>query len=199
MVFERRLEDRPEPDAGVPAAQTGKSFADGGGMVAEVVDDGDVAHDATDFWRRLMPLKSLQGLLNLRDGHVVEVRGGGRPWRRCRILEVADEGGLRRCSRTIQTRKYPSARRGLPMWLPALAEKPTSTMGAGHFLASIDSIRIVGIEEDHAFAGDDVEQTAEGGLDLVEIRVNVGMIELDVVHDHQLALCRIAPQLHRPM
>ncbi len=37
----------------------------------------------------------------------------------------------------------------------------------------------------YAFTGNNVKQAAEGGLDFVEIAVDVGVVELDVVHDDQ--------------
>ena len=54
--------------------------------------------------------------------------------------------------------------------------------GLGH----IETVRIVGVEENQALAGNDVEQAAEAQLNRVQIFVYVSVIELDIVHDDQL-------------
>src|SRR5205814_868644 len=49
----------------------------------------------------------------------------------------------------------------------------------------VEAIRIVAIQEDHAVLRHDVEEPAETELDLVEVIEDVGVIELDVIHDQQ--------------
>ena len=49
----------------------------------------------------------------------------------------------------------------------------------------LHAIGIVRVQQDHPLGGDDVKQPAKAGLDLLEVAINVGVIELDIVYDHQ--------------
>ena len=49
-----------------------------------------------------------------------------------------------------------------------------------------DAVVIVAVDQDHPILRNDVEQSAKAELDLVEIPEDIGVIELDVVYDHQL-------------
>ena len=53
-------------------------------------------------------------------------------------------------------------------------------------LRDFHAIGIVAVQQDHAVLRNDVEQTPEAQLDLIEIFKNVGVIELDVVYDQQV-------------
>jgi len=50
---------------------------------------------------------------------------------------------------------------------------------------NLHAVWIIAIQQHHAVLRYDVEQTAEAQFDLREIVKDVGMIELDVVHDQQ--------------
>jgi hypothetical protein len=52
-----RLEDRPEPGLGIPAAQAGKGFTNGGRVMTEIVNDRDAVHFSSHF---LPPLDALE-------------------------------------------------------------------------------------------------------------------------------------------
>ena len=57
--------------------------------------------------------------------------------------------------------------------------------GRGTVFRNVHAIRIVGIQQDHAFARHDIEQPAKARLDLLEVAIDIRMIELDVVHDDE--------------
>ena len=53
------------------------------------------------------------------------------------------------------------------------------------FLGGIEAVWIVTVEQNHALGWHNVQHSAETGLDLVEVAVDVCMVELDVVHDDE--------------
>ena len=55
------LEDGPEAGRGVDGAEGAEGFADGGGVVGEVVDEGDAANYSTDFEAALDAFKVGKG------------------------------------------------------------------------------------------------------------------------------------------
>jgi hypothetical protein len=74
-----RFEDGPEALAGVGLAEGAEGFADGGGVVCEVVDDGDVVDDGADFETALNALEGCQGFYDSGGGDALACRerGGG--------------------------------------------------------------------------------------------------------------------------
>jgi hypothetical protein len=54
----------------------------------------------------------------------------------------------------------------------------------GSVRGGFEADRVIAVHEGHAVARDDVEQASERKLDLGERRIDVGMVELDIVHHH---------------
>ena len=74
---------------------------------------------------------------------------------------------------------------GVSNLIRAVLRKSDLNDRGGAVFCDIEAVRVVAIDQHHAFGGDDVEQAAEARLDLVEVAVDVGVVELDVVHDHE--------------
>ena len=53
-------------------------------------------------------------------------------------------------------------------------------------MCDVEAVLLVAIDVGHAAARDDVEQAAEGEFDFVEVVIDVGVVELDVVDDDAL-------------
>src|SRR4029077_18611358 len=53
-------------------------------------------------------------------------------------------------------------------------------------LGDFNAIVVVAINQHHSVLRDDVEQPLKAQFDVVDVVENVGVIELDVVHDHEL-------------
>ena len=53
-------------------------------------------------------------------------------------------------------------------------------------LRDLDAIVVVAVDQHHSIFGHDVEQPFKAQFDFVDVVKNIRVIELDVVHDHEL-------------
>ena len=70
------FEDRPDPRGSIFGTEPGKRFADRGGMVAEIIDDGDAANRAANFLSAFDAEEGGQRLADFRRRDSVKMRGG---------------------------------------------------------------------------------------------------------------------------
>ncbi len=59
-------------------------------------------------------------------------------------------------------------------------------MGASDFLADLDAVGVVAVEQDHPVLRDEIDEAPEAHLDLLQVAEDIGVVELDVVQDEQL-------------
>ena len=85
-----RLEDGPEALLGVAAAQRAQGFADGGGMMAEIVYHRDAAGHAAHFHAPPHAFEGVEAGLDLFVGQAAML-GGGDDGQRVAHVELADQ------------------------------------------------------------------------------------------------------------
>ena len=76
--------------------------------------------------------------------------------------------------------------RSHPNLLRAIFRKPDLHHGRERFIRHLDAIWIITVQQHHSILRHDPEQMPKAGFDLIEIAKDVGVVELDVVHDQQL-------------
>ena len=158
-------------------------------MVREVVDDRHSMHLRSDFQPSLDTAETLQRTGNHLDGHRVI---GGHRCRRGGVEDVVFAGQVRFefRPRSAFSRDFPSGDFSL---VPHIDDSPGRLLGkavtfdpaerATHAFVHI-AVSIPGDQQ--PAPGDEVHQSLECGLDLVEVAVDVSVIELDRCQDHRV-------------
>ena len=184
-----RLENGPEPRARINRAQRPKSFADGSGVVREVFDKGDAVDFGTHFEASLDALETGEGL---GDGVGRDTlpsgkgRGGGGVEGVVFAREVHFEFGP--CGAgakdlpvhpAVLIAKIADAPLGGLAEAVALDAAESAADAIGYVFAPV-------VRDNKAAARDEVDESFEGGLDLIQIAINVGVVELDVRKDERV-------------
>ena len=182
-----RLEDGPDARVRIASAQAGERLGDRGRMMREVVVDRDAAGDADDFeasfdaGERAQPFDNpLDGLTPASVATAIAASAfrtlcaptsgdlelpNGVPWRRTLKRVVAPAGSI---SCACQSSAF------------VRAERLDARDG---LLRRRARARAVGADEQQAVARHEVHEAAEREHHGVEVGVDVGVIELDVVDD----------------
>src|SRR6185437_13953560 len=179
------LQDGPQAAPGIAGAQSLDGFGDGGGVVGEIVNDGDAVHFGLHFQAALHALERFQGLSNLRFGDAVS-NGHGRGSSSVenvvlsgkRKIEVSPVAAFAQ-DRPVSALTFELQVGGLPGAV-VRAIALNWAKGFGHALAHI-GVAFVG--DDAAAARHQVDQALEGGLHRVQVLVNVCVIELNGSED----------------
>ncbi len=179
-----RLEQNPQTPARMTLAQTLHRETNGRRMMGEIVDDLDAVDLALEFLAAGDTFEGFQPVADFIGGKPGEGRGGGGHGG---VADVELAGHRHRKGHAAQTERAVIGR-VTHILDPQTAVFPETdggdgTRGGG---GDVETVRFVAIDEGVTLARDDVEQAAEGELDLVERVVNVRVVELDVVHDDAL-------------
>ena len=149
-------------------------------MVREVVNDLHPAGLAAEFLPPRHAIEAFQARANLVRGETGE---GCRCHRHRRIADIELAGHPQRVSFSVQ-REGTTIHLVLHIGDPqrAALAKSHRAHRARRIGRHVEAVRVVAVDDRQAGPRHHVEQAAEGQLDLVEVRVDVGVVELDVVH-----------------
>ncbi len=179
-----RFKKNPQAALGVALAQALDRELDGGRVVGEVIDDLDAVDLTTQFLAACDAFEGFQALADLtgcqsgergrrhRHGGVADVELAGHADR------VAFAAEVERTTICLVAHVSDPQR--------AAFRKADGGDGAGCVGGDFEAVRLVAVHKGHAAARDDVEQALEGQLDGVDRVVDVGVVELDVVHHDTL-------------
>jgi len=177
------FEHGPETAARVRGAKGAEGLANGGGVVGEVVDDDDAVDFHADFKATADAAERGERLGNGLGSNSLPCRerGGGRGIERV-VFTGHGEGehgpGLAGAEQTPVTGAVLETEIGeAPGGISEESVTFNVTKSAGHAFG--DVLR----GNDAAAAGDEIDEAFEGGSDRVEVRIDVGMVELDVGED----------------
>src|SRR5438477_47051 len=179
-----RLKNRPNPLAWKPHAQGPQGFANGGWMMAEIIDDGDPAADPANLHSTFNALEGVKRRLNLRIFQTA-MFGAGNDGQGVAHIEFAEkvepkfEAGnfeLRRGGSQVHIER--AHRIGF-----AKAKTLHRTM---RDVQQRSNIWIVAVGQQETIAGNQVDQALKGSLDRGQIFENVGMIKFQIVDDGNL-------------
>ena len=151
--------------------------------MSEIVDDGDAIHGATDFLASADALEGREGVADFFDGDSVVVRGGGGHGGIANV-EIAGERNFKSLVEEVEARAGGRVD-GVANLVCAIRGEADFDNGGGAIFCCVEAVGVVAVDKNHAFGGDDIEEAAEAGFDLVEVAVDVGMVELDVVYDDE--------------
>ena len=153
-------------------------------MVSEIVDHRDPSRLAAHFLAAADASEGQQCLADLLEGHVVEMRGGDGHGRIAHV-EFADHADFKTLAEDGEGRHLASVVH-LADVIAGIGRKTDLEHGGGTFLGQRAAVRVVSIEENHAFARHDLHEAAEAGHHVLEVAEDIRVVELDVVHDEQL-------------
>ncbi len=179
-----RLENGPDFLSGEFQAQRTQGLANGRGVMAEIIDDGNAAGDAADFHAALDALEGAEGTLNLAVLEAAMFRGGD-DGQRVAHVEFADhvEMELRRWNLELAGGGAELEVEGAHGVGLAEAE---AFHGTVRDVEQLREVRVVAVAEELAVARDEPDEVREGFLDRGEVVEDVGVIEFEVVDDRDL-------------
>jgi hypothetical protein len=172
--------------AGVLDAQGAEGLADGGGMMAEIINHGDAAGDAFDFHPALDALEGIEGTLDLLVGETA-VLGDADDGEGVADIQLADEVQMK-----LEAGDFKFGRGGAKAQVEGLhgivfaeAEFFHRTMGD---IQQGGEVGVIAVAEQQAIAGDEADEMAEGFFDGGEVFKNVGVVKFEVVDDRDFGL-----------
>src|ERR1051326_1640659 len=151
--------------------------------MSKVVDHFYATRFAANLLPTRDPLKTLQRIVDLRFGNVVKSRRGDGH-RRVAHIEFADEGNFEDVITEFESRTVGRIT-DVANSLRAIFGEPDLDHLRAAISRDFDTVVVVAVDQDHSVFRHDVEQALKTELDLVDVAKDVGVIELDIVHDHQ--------------
>ena len=179
-----RLENGPEPMVWITIAQGGQGLRHGSWMMAEIIDYLYAARFATNFLTPGDAFKRLESVANGIPGNAIKLR-----CRNCHggvaNVELANERYLELL--LSQSESRPTSGIGDITNLRRAINSETHFNNLGQALVgNFATVGIVTVQQDHSVLRHDAQEMTKTAFDLVEIVKNIGMIELNIVHDHEL-------------
>ena len=180
------LEDGPDFFRGIFDAQGLEGLADGGGVMAEIVHNGDAAGDALDFHATFDAFEGVEGGLDLLVFQAAML-GAGDDGKGVADVEFADQVQME-----LEAGDFKSGGggpelevEGLHGVLRAQAEAFDRAMGD---VEQRGEVGIVAVAEQEAVARDEADEMGERFLDGGEVLEDVGVVELEIVDDGDLGV-----------
>ena len=175
-----RLEQRPHASLGMPRAYGAQRFGDGRRVVGEVVEDSDVVRFAAQLETSSDTAKTRKTSGDLIRREPV-IRGGGDNGKR--VPHVVPPVGRQRClgerlpgAQDADTGASRALRQHLGAPLAGL--EPVTHQAAAGRVAHVTRHGALLVAHDQSPARDEVDQTPECGLDLFEVVIDIGVVEL---------------------
>ena len=175
------LEHGPELLGGVFVAERAEGLADGGGMMAEIVDQGHAPGDGAHFHAAAHAGEGRKGRLDLAVFEAV-VLGHADDGQGVAHIELAHQVEVELEARDLKLRGGGAVSEVEPLDGVVGPQAEALDGAVGHAQERGD-VGVVAVAQEQTAAGHQIDQALEGQLDGGQVVEDVGVVELDVVDD----------------